>query len=344
MLPAAPVRLTLDDARPVAPEVVARTRTLQRSGDDIDYDRLDGVTADGLVVRSRYTYEGDLSEYGLIDPATGSIDWLPRPPWDIGESQPLDLGAERLLFLDDRHAERQHLLVFDRTTGTWTYPRLHLPDGRDRFFGMYGQLGDDGRVYFPDVSDVVQPAWGSIVATRQWWSAPVTGGTARHEVGLDGLAVTWSGDARATADRAGRIVVTDDNGSRTLAEAPPEGCRGYPTLSFAADRLLAHYLCGQRSRLVVLDASGTPELSVEASWVGVVAAGDGYALLAGAKGTYVLDLDREQLLRVDRKPASTALDLLPTPAVGHELVVWNVWGPADSRKVADIVYRAGRLP
>lgn len=344
VLPAAPVRLTPDDARPVAPEVLVRTRTVQGPGDDIDYDRIDGITEDGLVVRARYTYRGDISEYGLVDPATGSIDWLPQPAWDIGSPQPLELGADRLVFLDNRHAERHHTLVFDRTTRTWTHPRLELPDGRDRFFGTYGQLGDDGRVYFPDLSDEEQPDWSSVIATRQWWSAPVTGGTARHETALDGLSVTWSGTARATADAAGRILLTRDGATRTVTEAKPAGCAGLPLLTIAGNRVIAGYVCGDRSKLVVLDQGGTPEMSVGSGWFGVMAADDRRALISGETGTYVLDLDRQELLRMGDSSAVFAMGLLPTPAVDGDLVAWNTSGPADSSKVSDVLYRVGRLP
>lgn len=344
VLPAAPVRLTLDDAQPVEPQVLVRTRTVQSGGDDIDYDRIDGITEDGLVVRARYTYRGDISEYGLVDPESGRTDWLPRPPWDIGSPQPLELGADRLLFLDNRNAERHHTLVFDRTTRTWTHPELELPDGRDRFFGLYGQLGDDERVYFPDLSEEEQPDPSSIVATREWWSAPVTGGPARHETALDGLAVTWSGTARATADAAGRIRLTEDGVTRTVTEAKPAGCAGLPALTIAGSRLIAGYVCADRSKLVVLDQRGAPELSVEGDWLGVVAADDRYALVSGNSATFVLDLERQELLRLGRSAAMMAMDLLPTPAVSGDLVAWNVWGPADSSKVSDIVYRVGRLP
>jgi hypothetical protein len=344
VLPAAPVRLSLDDARPVVPQLVARARTLQQPGDDIDYDRIDGVTADGLVVRARYTYEGDFSDYGLIDPATGSIDWLPRPPWDVGEPQPLDLGAERLLFLDNRHAGRHHLLVFDRTTDTWAHPRLDLSGGRDSFFGLYGQLGDDERVYFPDAGDVHRYDWSRIIARRQWWSAPVAGGTARHETELDGLSVTWSSNARATADRAGRIVVTEQGTSRTLARGVPAGCQGFPALTLAGNRVIARYECDDRRMLVVLDETGAPELSVEAGWLWVDAADSRYALLDAGTGAYVLDLERQQLLSLGKRPVVAGTAGLPTPAVSGDLVVWSALGPEDSKTVSDVVYRAVRLP
>lgn len=348
VLPAAPVRLTLDDAQPVEPEVLVRTRTVQSGGDDIDYDRIDGITEDGLVVRARWTWKGDISEYGLVDPATGSTDWLPRPPWDIGSPQPLELGADRLLFLDDRHVERHHTLVFDRTTRAWARPRLGLPDGWNRFFGLYGQLGDDGRVYFPDTHPDPDPAqeldWSSVMATREWWSAPVTGGSARHETALDGMVVTWSDSARATADGAGRIQMTEDNVTRTLTDAKPAGCGGFPNLNLAGSRLVATYRCADRWKLVVLDRAGTPELSVEAGWLGVVAADDGRVLLSGDNGTYVLELDRQRLLKIAPRTGVFTMDMLPAAAARGDLVVWNETGPTESDQVFDVVYRAGRLP
>ncbi len=345
VLPAAPVRLSLDDARPVAPQVVARTRTVQ-SGDDLDYDQLDGVTEDRRVVRARYTYEGDVSEYGLIDPATGRTDWLPRPPWDIGGPMPLELGAERLLFLDNRHTERHHLLVFDRNKGTWTRPRLDLPEGRDRFFGLYAQLGEDERVYFPDLDPDPGPDldWNALVAGRQWWSAPVTGGAARREPELDGLSVTWSGTARATSDESGRIVMTENGSSRTIVDAVPQGCRGLPALTFAGDSLLARYDCRGQMMLVVLNDSGAPQLSVRGTGFAVVGAGDRYALLASGSRAYVLDLQRNLLLDLGRKMTHGWLELQPTPAVSGDIVLWNVPGPTDSDVVFDVVYRAGRIP
>ena len=344
VLPAAPVRLSLDDARPVEPEVVARTRTVQGPGDDLDYDRIDGITEDGLVLRARWTWKGDISEYGLVDPDTGRTDWLPRPPWDIGEARPLELGADRLLFLDNRNAERHHTLVFDRTTRTWSRPRLELPSVQDRFFGTSGQLGDDERVYFPEYGDVRRYDWSKIIARRQWWSAPVGGGPARHETALDGLSVTWSDSARVTADRGGRIVLTERGDSHTLAQGLPAGCEGFPALSLAGSRVIARYVCDGRQLLVVLDQSGKPELSVEVGWLWVVDANDRFALLGGEDGAYVLDLERRHLLRLGGQPVVVAADMLPTPSVSGDLVAWNVSGPADSSKVSDIVYRVARLP
>lgn len=344
VLPAAPVRLSLDDARPVEPEIVARTRTVQGPGDAIDYDRIDGITDDGLVLRARWTWKGDISEYGLVDPDTGSTDWLPTPPWDIGEPLPLALGADRLLFLESRHVGQHHTLIFDRTTRTWTRPRLELPAAERNFFGLYGQLGDDERVYFPRAGDVRRYDWSKIIARRQWWSAPAAGGTARHETALDGLSVTWSDSARATADRGGRIVVTEQGASRTLAWGVPAGCEGFPYLSFAGHRMIARYVCDGHQLLVVLDESGKPELSIEVGWLWVIDANDRFALIGGEPGTYVLDLEQQRLMRLGEGPLDTAMDRLPTPVVNGDLVAWNEPGPTDSNKVSDIVYRVGRLP
>ena len=77
-----------------------------------------------------------------------------------------------------------------------------------------------------------------------------------------------------------------------------------------------------------------------AAWLAVVGEGDRYALLGTRSRTY----ERGRLLDLDRKMAEWSMDLLPTPTVSRDLVVWNVWGPADGSQVYDVMYRAARLP
>src|SRR6478736_9541883 len=51
-------------------------------------DRFLGLTANGLVLRSRHPDGGDPYELGLMDPGTGVTDWLPDATGTAGTLAP----------------------------------------------------------------------------------------------------------------------------------------------------------------------------------------------------------------------------------------------------------------
>lgn len=338
--PPPPADLRLDEARPVALEVLAATRTFwEDPNEDLDHDRLDGITEDGLVLRSRYTYEGDVFELGLLDVGTGRSDWLPRPPWDVGELAPVQLGADRLVFLDRRHHPVLTVLTFDRDARTWSRQRVEPPAAATgRFFGFYFQVDPDGRIHLLD-SD-----------TWSWWSMPPTGGPLRREPAFDGRIVAWSGPLRASAGLEGDVTLTRDGRDLTVADGPPEGCDAPtgvdaerplpPQLEFAGNRLVVTFLCRSGERIVVHGVDGRAELTLAPDGVRVVSTDAAHLLLTDHRHIYVLELESRQLLLLEEGGAAGHRD----GQLGQGLVLWTRAGPSDDRDSYDVRYRVARLP
>jgi hypothetical protein len=334
--PIGPVHLDLHHARPAAPQVLAEVRTYQ-PGQTLDHDRFDGITDDGLVVRSRFTFQGDISEYGLLDPTTGSTDWLPRPTWDLGDPVPLRLSADRLVYLENRHApDHFGLLVFDRTDRTWHRSTFDEPPGVDRFFGFTAHLGDDDRVYLMDPAQPVR-----------WFSVGLDGTGLREEPDLDGQSLAFSDIARITADLDGRVVVIRQGGEgpQVVEEELPDGCHldeGWrPDVRFAGDRAVVSLPCREGHRLTVYEPDGTPYLTL-AGRLTLGGAGPERLLLTTKRQTYSLDLDQRELFQVD---VANAGGYLGGADVVGDLAVWGVDGPTPLKERSfDLVYKVGQLP
>jgi hypothetical protein len=334
-----PVEIRIDQARTVEPDVVATRRVLwEDPANQLDYDRFDAITDDGLVARARYTYDGDISEFGLLDVETGETDWLPRPRWDLGEPAPVDLGADRLVYLDNRNYPGFSILIYDREARTWTRNPVRFSESDvGQFFGSDFALGDDGRLYLMDPDLPVH-----------WWSVPLTGGTIRPEPSLDKRWLAWSGSTRATSDLDGHITVT--RGGQQVAEVggPPKGCNPpdddkplSPPLLFAGSRLVATFRCSEGNQVVAYNEAGEPELTLAPSAnVWVTGADARHVLVTDNRKTYVLDLFRKKLLAIDNRGAALGDNV---GVVKAGLVLWAVDGPMEDRNTYDVVYRVARL-
>ena len=331
----------LADARPGSSRPQASVRTLWLDpANDLDYDRFDGVTDDGLVVRQRYRYAGDRSEFALLDVATGRTDWLPRPPMDVGEPRPLLLGRDRLVYLDNRTAFTDAVLTFDRRSRTWGRKPISKPAGTERFFG------------FRTVADPERDAvylLSSDQRGRSWWSVDLrTGGTPVEVPSLMNTTPAWLGRAHAVIDDDGAVVVTRNGVRRVLTAAAPNGCRIVPgqgsgDVGFVGRMLVASFPCAQGSRVIVFDEAGTAVLEVDGppglAQLGRGGVGSQWLLLGTEHGTFAVDTR-----------AGTVLDLggpdhgdEPLPGVVGDLAVWNHPGPRDAADVLDVVYEAARL-
>ena len=296
------------------------------------------MTDDGLVARARYTYDGDLSDFGLLDVVTGKTDWLPQPRWDLGEPAPVDLGADRLVYLDNRNYPGFSILIVDRETRTWTRNPVRFSESDvGQFFGSDFALGDDGRLYRMDPDLPVH-----------WWSVALTGGTIRREPSLDKRGLAWSGSMRATSDLDGHITVTRDGRQVAEVGGPPTGCSPpdddpplNPPLVFAGSRLVATFRCSEGNRVVAYSEEGVPELTLAAAAnVWVRDADARHVLMTDDRKTYVLDLHRRELVAIDNRGAALGDDV---GVVKAGLVLWSVDGPAEDRNTYDVVYRVARL-
>jgi len=330
--PAAPVHLVLSDARIASTELVANVETHQDGG-SIDHDRFDGITDDGFVVRSRYTYDGDLSEYALFDPETGDTEWLPTPAWDVGDPFPVSLTSESLTFLDLRNAGRFALLTFDRDTDQWRRSVFEKPEDVDRFFGFTALVGDDDRVYLMNPAEQVS-----------WFSVARDGTGLRPEPDLDGTTVAFSETVRATASPTGRVVVDrEGEPAQVVSEALPDGCAleptSLPTVALAGDWPVVSYPCADGALTSVYDRAGHLYVDLVGD-VAVGGAGPNHVLLTNADGTFALSLARRELFQVD--VGNTSGFTGGRDVVGG-LALWGV--DADHNPdVFSLSYWVGRLP
>jgi hypothetical protein len=355
--PADVVRLDLDEAVGLRPEIVASTRTTWRDAgrNSLEYDRYVGITADGLVLHSRNTNDHGFPELGLLDPRTGETDWLPDSPAPMYEIVPLDLTSDRLL-LFQAEGNGHALSVFDRATRTWRRNVVRLPYGIEVHVQPRAILGPDDRVY---VGSTMEGESGPI----HWWSAAAPGGgNARPEPALEGTTVAWGDGIRVSADPSGRVVVSGPAGDRVVSGSRPDGCERpeeFPdapvTVVVAGSRPVVTYSCESGtddlglSHTVVYEQEGQQQLDIAGA--SVLTADDRHLALAGSgsldavagaehpgtSSTYLLDLDSRAISRVGQGPHEVQV------ALSAGLFLWNIPGPIDDNDVYDVVWKVARL-
>ena len=346
-VPADLVRLDLDGAEQVDLEVLASQRTVNAPDEDLSFDRFEGLTPDGLVLRARYVSPDDDYRVGLLDPATGRTDWLPPPPGDVGEPEVAALTTDRLVLLDNRDFLSRALLVLDRASRSWTRSFMRLPGGIEAHAPPQLRIGPDGRLYVGSNLENSAP--------MHWWSFPVpAGGDPRREPDLAGSVVAWDQDVRVTADARGRVVRSVAGATRTLSDGRPASCPApdqafRPELELAGDRPVVSYWCGdghQPANVTVLpDRSGRPVVEVPGT---VLAADRDRVLLAGSGGgsggLYLVDLDRLTVQRFSGPLSDTYPDSITQIGLAPGLVLWNTQGPTNDRDTHDAVWKVARLP
>ncbi|MBM6402124.1 hypothetical protein [Phycicoccus sonneratiae] len=343
-LPAGPPPLEVrrvvefDSAQPAPLDVLTSTRTLWRDPvHDQDTDRFVGLTDDGLAVRTRFTADGVRTEVALVDPATGRTTRLPDPDPGVGEIRAVSLTADRLVFLVGRQHYTDAVLTFDRAAGTWSQHSVSTTDEVGRFFGWQATLGTDDRVYLA----------GESLALR-WWSTGTTEGPLVHEAGLDGRAVAWNTDERATVDQRGEVRLERGGTTQVLAERAPRGCTppadsstaAPPSIGFSGSMLVVLFACTEGRQIVAFDDSGSAVATLPPRAV--------TDLSIGAEGVLFAVGDRQDLYLFE--PSTARLRTLGRHLheeglhTAHGLVLWNEPGPEDSDQVLDIVYTVAALP
>lgn len=351
--PAEVVRLDLGSAAEAPLDVIASTRTAWKddgSDEFFRHDRFEGLTADGLVLRNRRTGPSVGSLLGLLDPRTGTTDWLPDPPANLYGMQPVALDVDRLV-LGVGQGNGHSVLVFDRVSRTWQRDVVRIPYGIEVHVPPRMALSPDDRLH---VGNTLENDPGPM----RWWSAPVPGGgTVTPEPELEGAGVAWSGPARLVADPGGRVVVSTPAGETELSDRRPDGCEkpgsfpdGAPTVLWAGSHPVVTYFCDSGSDIagattVVHDpeagrAFEVPDASAVAaddSRVVLTSATDGGGEHPGKSSTYVLDLDGPAITRIGRGPHE------PQVALAAGLLLWNTPGPTDSQDAYDVVWNVARL-
>jgi hypothetical protein len=349
--PEPPTQLKLEDATRARPEVLAERRVTWRAPiGPPEFDRFDGLTDDGLVLRARgrtvrspeYAHLEDL-ELGLWDPSSAGTSWLPAPPWSLGPYPPLELAADRLVFVD-QHRSLAWLITFDRLEGTWSRVRVDVARAATTGFITPVGLGPDDRVYFLDGTSSVN-----------WWSVPLdTGGQLRPEPELDGKWLAMSDDSLATTDTAGNVVLERHGETVTVVDEwpglcpPPYRSTSRPFPAFAGPNLVVTWECSGEGLLSVFDPSGRPTLSMRVEGpIGILAATpDRLLLTANDPGTsgefgeaFVLDLS-DHSLRSLGAPGAVAWGW----GLHDDLVLWPRLGPTDDNHTWDVVYSVATLP
>lgn len=315
----------LDEARPAV--------------DGVDYDLLtthvvrdlesepsvhvEGVTDDGQLLLVE-TNTGSPTRVTLVDPVTGNRDELPRAL----ASTPIELSEERLVFMTLMRGEHPRIRaeVFDRRTRSWSrvsWPGL--PTANSRLTTPIG-IGPDDRVYL-SVRREFEPV------APELWSASLTDPTDVRDEGLAADAVdladgvlTWTDSDEAPT---GGLHVRDlATGEQTDLEVP--GGEVCDTSVVRRGGLVAlSQECGDDEapdeRVVVLDTTGDPVVTIRGSSLGAASIG-GTAVVVqsdagdGSRGTYVYDADTDELVLLD--PTAPRWGALPTP---DDVLLWSTY-------------------
>jgi hypothetical protein len=347
--PAHVVRLDLSEATEQDLDVLGSVRTTHRDPmNDISHDRFEGLTTDGLVLRERYTYNGNSYELGLLDPETGTTDWLPPAPV-AAEVIGVDLSADRLVLVARERVRTNALLVFDRRSRTWASSPLRLAGGLEVHAPPRLLFGTDDRVY-------LGTNYEGESGPLHWWSFAVPeGGVGRPEPALDGMAAAWGDGIRAVAGNDGRVVLSSSGAERIVAEKRPAGCDrpADPDLAempvsvgLAGNRPVVTYFCGDEPESVTLVYGVDGGETLQIADATFLAADQSHVLLApfsndgrdNLRGLYLLDLDRRTLTRFGPGIHEWDVD------VAGGLVQWNQPGPIDAKDVYDVVWNVARVP
>lgn len=347
--PADVLHLDLSQAEGQHLDVLATVRTTWREPmNELDHDRFEGLTTDGRVLRSRYTYQGNTYELGLVDPTTGRTDWLPPLPV-AAATDVVELTADRLVLLGNVTPRRRELQVFDRQSQTWESSTVRLPAGLEGHVPFRMALAPDGRFY---LGSTFEGESGPL----SWWSYAVPeGGEGRPEPALDGADVTWGDGVQASANSDGRVVLSGSAGASVVNEERPAGCEqptdpalatGPVTVGLAGNRPVVTYFCGGQGDevepMTLVYAADADGGAIQVARAGFQAADENHVLLAPARGEpaglYLLDLDRLTIARIGPGIHEAQVGL------ADGLVLWNQPGPIDDKDVYDVLWKVARLP
>lgn len=310
--PVGPV-VGLSDARPAVEGRDYRTLTTQ-TNEDLDAANgqyLSGVTEDGLVLFTDGPRTlANSTRVALLDPATGTKDWLPGGAQQIGG--PLQLTADRLVFQTEQDDGRFGVTIFDRRTQVWSqvsWPTLPADLGRA---DGYGEAGVDG-----------DRLWVALPRGERWdrfdlWSVSLDDPadvrdehTVVGDFAVGGGLLTWT-DTRNEPNDA--LHVRDLGTGREQRYDPLSGARcNQLSLESDAQHVVLQQYCGtadgvRDDRVQVLTRDGQPVVTIRDAGLdsasltdrGVVVQASGGDGATGGAGTYVFDFASGELERVSR--------------------------------------------
>lgn len=303
------------------------------------------VTSDGRVLVSQATRHDrfdPLTEYtrfGLQDPATGALHWLPAPPDagyadDHAPSGPMVVAVhgDTVVWLDRDRAPIP-IDVYDLGTRAWSHFTIYTKafPGSDDGIELEEPAVSGDRLYF------VPLGLDAPLYRRTLWSVPLDGSEPPTEVtrvgdwGIDGDTLVWTD---ITNGPVSRVTVRNLETGKEHSFDPQSGDRcNQLSLGVAHGVIALGEYCGEKhrgrdDRVHVVTTNGRPLVTLQGS--GIEAAGvsrgfvtaDAYGEGAPA-GTYVYDLAASRLVRISTDVGSVGR-VGPYTGAGGRTLTWSV--------------------
>jgi hypothetical protein len=307
----------------------------------------DGVTDDGKILFRDGPRSGRLRpRLALMDPRTGTKDWL--PDLHIGQTQtmPVELGAHRLILGAIGGGGFQGpfvAYVFDRDTGRWHQMRWPgLPDTT----ALHAEMGPDDRIWVSVPATQGQPppgGWptdssgeaddaGAQGDTYHLWSVSASDPSDVRDEHLTVGSVAFTPTSMVWTDgtngASGLVHVRDLSTGEERKFDPHAGSRcNMLSLSATQERVVLSEYCGtyadgvRDDRVQILSTTGGQVVTIQDSGMdGAIntLGGDNDVVTIDSyehhgPGTYVYDLDSGRFLRISHGESRYALGG-PAPA------------------------------
>ena len=313
-----------------------------RSGNGRLYQQ---VTSDGRVLVSQATRRDpddmmtEYQRFGLQDPVTGELRWLPAPPDaryadDHAPSGPVVVAVhgDTVVWLDPERAPVP-IDVYDLGTRTWSHLSVDVTalngggGGGETYLPGVAISGD--RLYF------VTETLSGPSDRGPLWSMPLDGSGPPTKVtdvgawGIDGNTLVWTDTSSAPASR---VTVRDLQTGEEHSFDPQSGDRcNQLSLSVARGVIGLGEYCGTKhgirdDRMHVVTTDGRPLVTIQGDGLEAGGVGRGfvtattYGYHGTPPGTYVYDLDAARLVRI----ADRAGNVGPNTAAGGRTLTWSV--------------------
>ncbi|MFC6286273.1 hypothetical protein ACFP3Q_07725 [Nocardioides sp. GCM10027113] len=288
---------------------------------------LSGVTPDGMaLIKDGPHGIRNLVRWGLLQPRSGAVSWLPGTPRNDLE-RPLLIEDHRIVFYGSVGREAA-VIVFDRDAVTWSDP---LPLGMSAMEVSQAQLGADDRVYF--VED--DGSYGG-----RLWSRSLNPGDEPRDEGLNVGELVAQGDllvwTKVTNDPNDQVTIRDlvTGEERTFDPQSGDRCNQL-SLQVAGEHLVLGQYCGTTNggrtpvrddRVQVVDLEGDPVVTVRGHGVEAgTASADGVVVTAYGSiddpdgTTYLWHFERGELLELADSRSNYSWTWLPD----HSVLTWT---------------------
>ncbi len=342
-----------DDAVPGGPgkDVTVFASYLNRHVNSRNGRHYQQVTSDGRVLVSQATRRDptdvitEYNRFGLQDPATGKLRWLPAPPGaqyadDHAPSGPMVVAVhgDTVVWLD-RDRAPMPIDVYDLGTRAWSHFTIDTKafPGSDDGIDLQAPAVSGDRLYFVPLG-LDAPLYRSTL-----WSVPLDGSSPpRREAEVGGFAIDGSTlvYTEATNRPIDRVTVRNLATGKEHSFDPQSGDRcNQLSLGVARGVIALGEYCGEKHRirddrvhvvttdgrpLVTLQGSGIEAGGVSRGFVTATAYGEG-----APAGTYVYDLAASRLVRISTDVGEPG----PNTVAGGRTLTWSVPVSTDEVKI-----------